>query len=68
MEHNHTPQFGPPYEWNKPVTCEACKAELKDALIANFKKSCEKYGTDFDLRLIADLLLPYGMEVDHADV
>lgn len=57
--HNHDAPKGPPYDHNAPVTCEDCKIYLHDALVKNFKKSCAKYGTKFDTRLIADLLAPY---------
>lgn len=66
MEHQHVSK-GSPYDHSAPVTCLACKVMLREALIRNFKKSCEKYGTPFDLRIIADMLDKYK-EVENAEV
>lgn len=57
--HQHQTKFGPPYDWNAPVTCPACKEELREALINNYQFFCAKYGTEPDLRNIADLLAQY---------
>jgi hypothetical protein len=62
MEHIHPEPEGSPFNFNKPITCLACKAELKKALINNYRFFCEKYGTEFDVRNIADLLRRYDNE------
>lgn len=64
MEHKHGEPKGSPYDHNAPVVCEACKAELKEALIENFEMFCNKYGTEFDIRKIADLLAKYEVNND----
>lgn len=58
-EHEHGEPEGSPYDHNKPITCPACKTMLAASLRSAYDKACNKYGTRYDERDIADLLAKY---------